>query len=330
MIEIVFGDSACGGLKMAQHYGEGEFTSSIDCSETVVLDYGEEIDKEILNEEIRLAKQKFIEKERLAWEKGTPMGGNPNDVYGFHFMLSIGDISEDIPGEKRAHVLEWLYSIYPDIEEDLTFAPGLLQAATTTLAEICNRISSGEAVRIWYSDHPDELCGLYWFMSQLNRLNLQNNQIFLVKLPTWEITEDGNLVAFSGWGEVNPGQWHRYLTLQTEVPLSFCSGCAAQWQRLQAENAPLRAVLNGQLVSMPETLYDEFILREIDAQAEEFDETMVIGKVLGKYALGIGDAWIAHRIETMIKAGNLAAVTKAAPGHPMYHRRLKKMQPPKQ
>ena len=37
-------------------------------------------------------------------------------------------------------------------------------------------------------------------------------------------------------------------------------------------------------------------------------------KVLGKYTLGIGDGFIAMRIEQFIKEGKLKAVTKAKPG----------------
>ena len=62
-------------------------------------------------------------------------------------------------------------------------------------------------------------------------------------------------------------------------------------------------MLNGRLVSVPETLYDGFITREIAAAADEFHEANLIGRILGKYELGIGDAWVAHRIECMIKAG---------------------------
>lgn len=36
---------------------------------------------------------------------------------------------------------------------------------------------------------------------------------------------------------------------------------------------------------------------------------MIIGRVLGKYQLGIGDSWIALRIEEMIRSGKLEAVT---------------------
>jgi hypothetical protein len=75
---------------------------------------------------------------------------------------------------------------------------------------------------------------------------------------------------------------------------------------------------------MPETLYDDLIVREIAAEDEEFHEAMVIGRVLGKYQLGIGDSWVALRIEEMIRAGKLQVVKELAEDSPIYHRILKK------
>ncbi len=78
------------------------------------------------------------------------------------------------------------------------------------------------------------------------------------------------------------------------------------------ENAPLRVSLNGKLQSASEDIYDSFILREIDAQPDGFKMAVVIGNVIGKYQLGIGDAWVSIRIDKMIEKGILE-VAKAAP-----------------
>lgn len=54
-------------------------------------------------------------------------------------------------------------------------------------------------------------------------------------------------------------------------------------------------------------------------------EARVIGKVLGKYSLGISDSLVAIRIEQFIKDGMLKAVTHAGEKDPAYHRILKKL-----
>ena len=318
MIEIVFSDSACGSLKIAQRYGKGKYQSGCIGVFVSHADGSRPTKKEIKD-----AQREAMKRERLAWESATPMGGNTADIYGFNLALSVGDISENQLGSQRQEVLEQLYSIH-SIEEGRQAAQELLQRAKADLITVHDRAAAGEDLRIWYSNQPDELCGLYWFMAQLNQLKECWGQIYLVKLPEWEADEKGNIIRKSGWGEVAPGEWHRYLALQKSAPPEFCHSCASHWMALQKENAPLRAMMNGQLVSVPETIYDSFIIREIAEESEEFQEAMIVGRVLGKYQLGIGDSWIALRIEKMIRAGELEPVTDLAEDCPIYHRRLKK------
>ncbi|WP_242975802.1 DUF3658 domain-containing protein [Desulfosporosinus sp. FKB] len=42
----------------------------------------------------------------------------------------------------------------------------------------------------------------------------------------------------------------------------------------------MRATLNGQLISVPETLYNDFIFREIEAEGEEFQEAHILSDLL--------------------------------------------------
>jgi len=318
MIDVVFSDSACGSLKLA-HYGPDGYRGGA----TIGVFAGITDGLKPAEEEIRKALQNAEEKLRLDLEKAVRLGGHPSDVFGFGLALSVGDISEDKPGEKRRQVLERLYSIYPDADWH-EVVQGSIQKANEDLEVIYDQISKGEAVRVWYSDQPDEACGLYWFMTQLCRLDIHDQQIYLIKLPEWDIDDNEDMIPKNGWGEVSPSQWHSYVELQKPVSSEFCKYCESQWRALQKENAPLRAMLNGKLVSLPEHIYDDFILREISAENEYFREEMVIGRVLGKYRLGISDSWVAFRIEELIRAGKLEVVRKAEEGSPIYHRLLKK------
>lgn len=51
---------------------------------------------------------------------------------------------------------------------------------------------------------------------------------------------------------------------------------------------------------------------------------VVIGNVIGKYQLGIGDAWISQRMDAMIEKGILEIVEDAPEGELRYRRILKK------
>lgn len=317
MIEVLFSDSACGSLKAAQHCGPGTYLGG--CIGVII---SKSDGSKPTKAEIKAAQQEAAEKERLACENAVPMEGISTDIFGFSLSLSIGDIAEENGIANRQRVLERLYSIYPN-NEGREAAQEMIDTATKNLKAIHHRINAGEVVRIWYSNQPDDMCGLYWFLSQLKNSDINNLQIVTVKLPEWEI-EGENVVRKSGWGEVSPEEWHPYLKLQQSLPTALIKGHGYSWQTLQGENAPLRAVLNGQLVSVPETLYDDFILRVIAAEQDEFREANIIGRVLGNYQLGIGDAWIALRIEKMIEDGKLKAISTADVDSPIYHRMLKK------
>lgn len=317
MIEIVFSDSACGSLKAAQHYGEGKFHGGVS------IFFTHTDGSEPTKEEIEAARRKAEENERLSWENANPMGGNSADIYEFDLTLSIGDISEECPDSRRMQTLEHLYSFYPNGAGNRAAQRALIKASENYKA-VRERAKAGECLRIWYSSQPDEMCGLYWFMEQLNRLEVPRSQISIVKLPEWEADEKGNIVQRTSWGEMPPEGWYRHLPLQRPVPAAFSQSCASHWHELQEENAPLRAVLNERLVSVSEKLYDDLILCEIAAADEKFQEAMIIGRVLGKHRPRIGDAWIALRIEEMVHTGMLEVISAAGENMPGYHRVLKK------
>ena len=301
---------------MAQRCGEGEYSGG---SIGVIVTHADGTKPTKI--EIKEAQKEAEKRNRLAWEQAISLGGDPADVYGFSLALSIGDISEGEPGYLRQKALEQLYSIYPN-DEGKQAARDMLQQAKDNLNTLYNRALAGEPMRIWYSNNPDELCGLYWFLTQLQQFGNTKNQISLIQLPDWEIDENDQTVWRSGWGEVATGEWHRYISLEKIIPPSFLESCAAQWRLLQRENSSLRAILNGQLVSVPEDIYDGFIMREIEKEDSVFNEAMIIGRVLGSYHLGISDAWIALRIEEMIRAGKLESVTNSDWDMPIYHRKL--------
>lgn len=88
---------------------------------------------------------------------------------------------------------------------------------------------------------------------------------------------------------------------------------------------PLRAVINGTLTNAPADLYDGFIRREIALADTAFHQAKLIANILCKYRLGIGDGWIAQRMEIMLQNGELEAVTQPDPDSFSYRRILKKV-----
>lgn len=318
MIEIIFGESAGGSLKLAQSYGKGEY-----CGGCVGVIVSHKDGSKPTKEEIAEAQRRAEERERAAWEKAVPLGGNAGDVYIISLGLSVGDISESFPGEKRRNTLQELFRIYQ--EDAAGAADAIFENALNNINEAIHRIRAGEKVRIWYSSQPDELCGMYWFMEQLQLAGLSEAEIKTVKLPEWELNEEeGIIIRKNGWGDVAPWEWHRYSGLGQKVDPLLVKMCASHWQELREENALLRAEVNGKLMSVEESFYDAYIMKELQRADKEFREAVVIGNVLGRYQMGIGDSWIARRIQSMVEDGKLSVVAEAGEGMPSYHRTLRK------
>lgn len=196
MIEIVFNDSAAGSLKVAQHFGKGPYRES-----TVSVFLKKEDGKEPTEAEREEAIKAVKEKERKAWEQAIPLGGNASDVFCFAQGLSMGDISEDSFWEKRKDWLSTSYSIYPHDHVD-KWVDNMIKTAPINLEAISKRSAEGEPMRIWYSDQPDELCGMYWMMTQIAKMDV-GGPIYVVKLPEWENGESGTMIQRVGWGEVS-------------------------------------------------------------------------------------------------------------------------------
>ena len=117
-------------------------------------------------------------------------------------------------------------------------------------------------------------------------------------------------------GEVNIEYWGRFAERQHAVSPRLCAALADEWRAVEAENAPLRALVGGRLRSLPEDAYDLSIRRALAEAPREFREGRLIGDILGRYALGVGDGWLAMRIEAMVQSGELAVAREAEADRP--------------
>lgn len=77
------------------------------------------------------------------------------------------------------------------------------------------------------------------------------------------------------------------------------------------------------LRSLPEDAYDFSIRRALAEASREFREGRLLGDLLGRYALGVSDGWLAMRIEDMMQSGELAVVRETEADRP-YSRVLRR------
>lgn len=313
MLEILFSDSAAGSMKV----GMGRVSEIGGCIGIIATD---ENGRPLPPEETARLQREAEERIRRDRARALPLDGDPRDILSFPLALSVGPIDEEGIGPLREETLERLCALYP---QGAQAAREMLTAARRHLETVLARAPK-EPVRLWADHTPDAACGLRWLLEQLRPLGFDHLDLRVVVLPDLSPQDGGGLVRRQ-LGEIGPAEWGRLAQQARPLPADQAAALAGQWQVLKRENAPLRAVLNGVLVSAPETLYDPYLQRVLDEQEETFSEAMLIGRTLGRFPLGFGDAWLDLRVEQWIADGKLAVVTLAAPDMPRYHRQLRKV-----
>lgn len=301
ILQIVFSESERGALKQATRCRpSGRGNGAIGF---LFGDGGQEPSQE---EKDRAMARFKAQREKEA-RRARPVGGDPGDVLCPCAGLDIGPLAGPDAETARFKLLTaWLGGDFPlpgCDQNDHTQRDMLWEKYQRDGERLLEGGKHGEAVRIWYSNAPHSLCG---FHDVLWRLRDCGCPVTAVKLPRWMPLGDDTVQSCSGWGELPPGDWAAYLPFEREIPKNIRRAAAMEWSRLREENAPLRAVINGRLHSVGEDFYDPFIRACIPDGT--FRAARLIGDVIGRYQLGIGDWWIARRIQAMENRGELVTV----------------------
>lgn len=250
----------------------------------------------------------FGDSEAGAMKIALQSGKLGSDAVCLGFALDIGDIQKPVTGEYRAKLLcDLLYAEQwgADIEmkNDLE---RLGSVYGSELARLLERIERGEPLRIWYSSAPYSICGFLWLCAELQG---KNARVSVVRLPR-VIVKGNTAVSYSSWGEVEPSEFPRFLKRGRELSDVEIAVYAHYWSGLKRENAPLRAVVNGSVMSVPASFYDFLIWKYLGD--EPVNEAVLIGKILGENQLGVGDWWYARRIDKFI-AENRVKIVRNSP-----------------
>lgn len=288
MIEVLFGESEGGCMKAAKNYRKP------DLKHGATAWVGRKPTEEELD-------QLFAD--RL---EGKPVGGNSSEVVCIPLMLDFGDISLPVDSEYRKSLIHEMYTINGIlVQGSLVWLEEAWVGYQNEIERLKKFASSGENIRIWYSDAPYSACGLRYVCCLLREYNIK---VSVIKLPTYILLSDNTIQSYVSWGEVEPGKFHRFLPLEKELSPLEINSFASEWNELKQEGSMLRAVVNGRLIGVPEDFYDHIIRKELPDG--EFLMARLIGDVLGKHSLGVGDYWYAKRILRMIDQGELEIIHK--------------------
>jgi hypothetical protein len=222
--------------------------------------------------------------------------------------LDIGDISGPIDAkERKAEFVRVFGSVHLEDSEIEEF----FRLQREDLEKVLVAAKSGELIRVWKSNTPFSACA---FAFLCDALQDTESKINIISLPEyWEIS-DHTLQSWADWAEIPAGQFYQFLPLERGLSSMEKDIQRRLWRDLKAENAPLRALVSGKLISVPEDFYDHLILKNIPDG--EFLMARLIGTILGKYPLGVGDGWYNLRIKQMIADHILEIVADQDESHP--------------
>lgn len=289
MLELCFDMSTRGALRVAQHCGRGGKGAV-----GVIVAASDQGDPAVAEQEARRAAEAFRRHQEELEREAIPLGGDPGDVMTLSLGLDMGDIREPL-GEVRHQLLKQWYDWDEVADRDW--------GRCLEAAEHLKAVGPGDTVRIWVDRTPASACGLLHAASLLKDTKAA---VHVVALPPWRERPDGVVETYLGWGEVKPERFGHFLSREEPVPPLALGAMAHRWEVLQKENAPLRAVVNGQVRSVGEDFYDDLIRRHIPEGQTKI--APIIGNVLGQERPGIGDVWLAERIRWMLSTGELRMV----------------------
>ena len=315
MLEITFNTNAWLSLREAQNYGKGEYKAQ---GSPAFIFYGSR-DSEYYEEQLEELRRKWHEEQRREWESVQPLGGKPQDMFRFELMLSMGHIWGDAAGQQRQEEIHQLLSIY---DEDCRETEHNFNDAKIFLDQAAEKIAAGESVRIWYSNDPDDYCGLLWFAAQLVEKKLPLDKVFLVKTPDWFRSPGGTFWFGRGTSEISVKEICRCAQMQYQISGEQIQFLAEQWWQMENENSQLRAVVGGQPVSVPEDFYDGIIWTAVKLKEKEFRTMHIIGPMRG-LCVCVRDTWILYRLTTFVEEGRLEITgpDPDIPGHHVYRRK---------
>jgi hypothetical protein len=294
MLEVVFSDSEKGSMKAAKNYNA----------------------KTMLGGAIGYIGKKRTKAELEKHFEGQAVGGNSQDVVNIGFLLDIGDISGEIDGNERQNVFREVWGRFDfDKKEQEQF----FQNQRKDMEKLLSAAEEGIPIRIWKSSVPYSTCGFHFVCHLLRNIDCN---ISVVSLPKYYPIFENEIVEYSHWGEVAAGKFYQFFSLEKQLTKIEKRIISENWDDLIEENAPLRAILNGKLTSVPENFYDFIIMNNLPDS--DFIMAGLIGKLLGEYRLGISDSWYALRIEKMIEENKLIVVENKDSSHP-YGKVLRKV-----
>lgn len=293
MLEVCFNDSVKGALALAQDCETEALGGAIGVFTDAKWPFSFFAKRKALKE--------YKDKQAKLQAQAVSLGGKREDIVGISFGLSEGDISApilvgDCPRKAYIHTT-FSFDRYNEREDMEASIDHFWLSCMDNLAKLK---LAPQKVRVWVDSTPDAQCGLLFVASLLQS---SGAEVCVVDLPRQIKREDGCIIEYRGWGEVEPQLFGTFLDRERTLTPSELEQLSQQWQQLVQENAPLRVIEDGVVISADESYYDDWIRKEFPEASCKV--AMIIGNALGRQKILTGDVFIAKRIQYFIESGEL-------------------------
>lgn len=135
----------------------------------------------------------------------------------------------------------------------------------------------------------------------------------------------GGTARFSTVNEVSPNLIPHFYKQRRQLTETEQGQLLSGWKRLQEENAPLRAMVDGRVQSVPADFYDEAILSGITEA--EMPAAHAVGRAMGELDMKtgnrVGDMFIFARIRALAQTGKIQIVHDAPTYRDMTIRKIR-------
>jgi len=209
--------------------------------------------------------------------------GISNVVYIGYFM-DIGDISSGIDSNERKELYMKLEQTKKEGVDDF------FEKQADDLNKLVKAAKNGEQIRIWTGYQANNICPFAFLCDLLYDYECK---ISCIKLPP----------NYASWGGVYSTTYKKMLEFEQPLKREEMEMYKNEWQILKKENSPLRAVVNGHILSVPENFYD-FLIEKFIPEKDTFSIKEIIGAFVQDYNnLAVGSNWLYLRINKMIESG---------------------------
>lgn len=203
--------------------------------------------------------------------------GSGDSVIGLTDSFSFGPIADDDAETRQKWVEQELgYSGWDDItDQSAEFLARSLSHQGGITLWVSRNVASDQANFLWWLSHAED------------------REVSIVEASCFGILGEAEMLDL----------------LDTAIPLSNerRSSCLTQWRKLQAENAPLRVIEAGKLVSAPASYFDAQLLGHATAHWQKM--AMIVGRTLSDFSdaevYQTGDLVLGARLANLAEEGVL-------------------------